>query len=55
MKSEVVIVGGGPSGAAAESEDEYSIPIGSGYHPERAPIWESDSDVESTEEWMGPR
>jgi hypothetical protein len=37
------------------SEDEYSIPIGSRYHPERAPIWDADSDVESTESWMGPR
>jgi len=38
-----------------ESEDEYSIPIGSLFHPERAAIWEADSDVESTEGWMGPR
>jgi flavin-dependent dehydrogenase len=38
-----------------ESEDLYSIPIGSRYHPERAPIWEINSPVETTEEWMGPR
>jgi hypothetical protein len=35
-----------------ECEGLYSIPIGSRYHPERAPIWEADSPVESTEEWM---
>lgn len=35
--------------------DDYSIPIGSRYHPERAPLWEPNSVVESTEEWMGPR
>jgi 1H-pyrrole-2-carbonyl-[peptidyl-carrier protein] brominase len=38
-----------------ESEDLYSIPIGSRFHPERAPIWEADSEIESTEDWMGPR
>jgi hypothetical protein len=38
-----------------EHEDLYSIPIGSRYHPERAPIWESNAPVESTEAWMGPR
>ncbi len=38
-----------------ESEDDYSIPVGSRFHPERAPIWEANSAVESTEEWMGPR
>ena len=35
--------------------DIYSMPIGSRYHPERAPIWEVGSKFESTEEWMGPR
>lgn len=33
----------------------YSIPIGSRYHPERAPLWEVNSPVETTETWMGPR
>lgn len=32
--------------------DNYSIPIGSRYHPERAPLWEPDSPVEGTEEWI---
>lgn len=36
-------------------EDEYSIPIGSRYHPERAAFWEPNAPVPSTEEWMGPR
>jgi flavin-dependent dehydrogenase len=35
--------------------DIYSMPIGSRYHPERAPIWEAGSPVESTEAWLGPR
>jgi hypothetical protein len=34
-------------------EDDYSIPIGSRYHPERAPLWAPDSPVETTEEWIG--
>ena len=38
-----------------DESDLYSIPIGSRYHPERAPLWQADSDMESTEEWMGPR
>ena len=38
-----------------ENEDLYSIPIGSRYHPERAAIWETNSPVETTEQWMGPR
>jgi flavin-dependent dehydrogenase len=38
-----------------ESEDLYSIPIGSRYHPERAAIWDASSEVESTEAWMGRR
>jgi flavin-dependent dehydrogenase len=38
-----------------ETEDLYSIPIGSRYHPERAPLWEVNSPVETTEEWLGPR
>jgi hypothetical protein len=38
-----------------EHEDLYSVPIGSRYHPERAPIWETTSSVETTETWMGPR
>ncbi len=38
-----------------ENGDDYSIPIGSRYHPERALIWEANSGLESTEAWMGPR
>ncbi|HXJ33943.1 MAG TPA: FAD-dependent monooxygenase [Candidatus Eisenbacteria bacterium] len=38
-----------------ENEDIYSVPIGSRYHPERAPIWEVGSAVETTETWLGPR
>jgi 1H-pyrrole-2-carbonyl-[peptidyl-carrier protein] brominase len=34
-------------------EDDYSIPIGSRYHPERAPLWAPDSPVETTEDWIG--
>lgn len=41
--------------ASYENEDLYSIPIGSRYHPERAPIWEVRETLESTEAWMGPR
>jgi flavin-dependent dehydrogenase len=36
-------------------DDLYSVPIGSRFHPERAPIWDTGSAVESTEAWMGPR
>lgn len=32
--------------------DDYSVPIGSRYHPERAPLWEPDSPVEGTEKWV---
>ncbi|MBA3963245.1 MAG: tryptophan 7-halogenase [Chthoniobacterales bacterium] len=35
-----------------EHEDDYSIPIGSRYHPERAALWAPDSPVETTEEWL---
>jgi flavin-dependent dehydrogenase len=38
-----------------EDEDIYSVPIGSRYHPERAAIWEVNSPVETTEEWLGAR
>ena len=38
-----------------ETEDLYSVPIGSRFHPERAPIWETNSPVQSTEDWLGPR
>jgi 1H-pyrrole-2-carbonyl-[peptidyl-carrier protein] brominase len=41
--------------ASYKSEDLYSIPIGSRYHPERAAIWEVKSEVPSTEAWLGPR
>ena len=31
----------------------YSMPIGSRYHPERAPLWDAETDaVETTEAWM---
>jgi len=32
--------------------DDYSIPIGSRFHPERAALWAPDAVVETTEEWM---
>jgi 2-polyprenyl-6-methoxyphenol hydroxylase-like FAD-dependent oxidoreductase len=35
-----------------DNEDIYSIPIGSRFHPERAPIWEAESAFECTEKWM---
>jgi flavin-dependent dehydrogenase len=35
-----------------EHADDYSIPIGSRYHPERATLWAPDSIVETTEEWI---
>jgi 1H-pyrrole-2-carbonyl-[peptidyl-carrier protein] brominase len=35
-----------------DSEEIYSVPIGSRFHPERAPIWEAEPDFECTEEWM---
>ena len=39
-----------------ENGDIYSIPIGSRYHPERAPLWEEDAaEVQTTEAWLGPR
>ncbi len=44
-----------PGESGHTMEDDYSVPIGSRYHPERAPLWEVTSQVESTEEWMGPR
>jgi hypothetical protein len=33
-------------------DDRYSIPIGSRYHPERAPIWEAEASAGLTEAWM---
>ena len=35
-----------------EDEDDYSIPIGSRFHPERAAIWEANSPLPTTEDWM---
>jgi hypothetical protein len=32
--------------------DDYSIPIGSRYHPERAALWEPNSPVSGTEQWL---
>ncbi len=32
--------------------DDYSIPIGSRYHPERAALWEPNSPIGTTEEWL---
>jgi len=37
------------------NDDLYSVPIGSRFHSERAPIWEENSPIESTESWMGRR
>ncbi len=31
---------------------DYSVPIGSRYHPERAPLWAPDSPVPGTEKWI---
>jgi len=35
-----------------DHEDYYSMPIGSRYHPERAALWEPNSPIGTTEEWM---
>jgi hypothetical protein len=35
-----------------EHEDDYSIPIGSRFHPGRAAIWEPNFPLPTTEEWM---
>jgi flavin-dependent dehydrogenase len=35
--------------------DSYSVPIGSRFHPERAPLWQTNSLVQSTEQWTEPR
>ncbi|MBA2337790.1 MAG: tryptophan 7-halogenase [Acidimicrobiia bacterium] len=36
-----------------DDEGLYSVPIGSRFHPERAPLWNSTlSDFESTEAWL---
>ena len=35
-----------------QHEDDYSIPVGSRYHPERDAIWEPNSPLSTTEEWM---
>ena len=35
-----------------DHEDDYSVPIGSRYHPERAELWAPDSPVETTEDWL---
>ncbi|PYJ03255.1 MAG: hypothetical protein DMF00_00700 [Verrucomicrobia bacterium] len=38
-----------------EHEDDYSIPVGSRFHPERAAIWEPNSPISTTEEWSVAR
>jgi len=38
-----------------DNGDDYSMPIGSRFHPERAALWEPNSPVGTTEEWMGAR
>lgn len=35
-----------------ENEDDYSVPIGSRFHPERAAIWAPNSPLPTTEDWM---
>jgi flavin-dependent dehydrogenase len=35
-----------------EHEDDYSVPIGSRFHPERAALWEPNSPISTTEDWM---
>ena len=37
-----------------ETEDLYSVPIGSRYHPERAHLWDANSAVDTSEMWMRP-
>jgi len=39
----------------AYDNDLFSVPVGSRFHPERAAIWEPNSPIQSTEEWLGPR
>ncbi len=34
------------------AQDEYSVPIGSRFHAERAPIWNNEATVSNTELWM---
>jgi len=41
--------------ASYRNGNDYSVPIGSRFHPERASIWKPNFRVESTEDWMGPR
>ncbi len=36
-----------------DHEDDYSIPVGSRYHPERAAIWEPNSPLADVEELVG--
>jgi flavin-dependent dehydrogenase len=36
----------------AYDEDDYSVPIGSRYHEERAALWEPESPVATTEDWI---
>lgn len=38
-----------------DDHDLYSVPIGSRFHPERAPLWQPDSLVEGTEAWIYSR
>ncbi len=36
-----------------DNDGLYSMPIGSRYHPERAPLWDANADmVETSERWM---
>jgi putative MFS transporter len=35
--------------------DSYSVPIGSRFHPERDPLWQTNSPIQSTNEWTAPR
>jgi len=36
-----------------DESGEFSIPIGSRFHAERAPLWNSQlTDIESTERWL---
>ena len=36
-------------------DGQFSVPLGSRFHPERAAIWEPNSPIKTTEEWLGPR
>jgi len=38
-----------------QDDSLYSVPIGSRFHPERAPLWDGYSEVQGTEAWISAR